>query len=442
MALVVVLLAAAAAPMVSADDRFFSVGHLAEGLPDQSRPILAYGSDPASPLNELFQRLFVADRVPKEVGAALPEERKSEGSSDAAFYVKGWYFRKRPGKEGDRLTFGGDVRVSPVENLSPEQSARVVALLGSLDQTAKIETFPELRAPIARLMLQWDLLNVWARFEKSGKSSPDVLRALARAIAACGQSAEVLRALPDGLGDLHAQFDGGKALDRRAPYLPASLLGRDPASPWVEVDRRSSVLFHGATSFRAARVFLNAGSVQAGRALIEAAAKAGKGTPIPQVDVGTEVALVLSLVGLTPDLVPVATPVVDELRIRSLVVTPGLDPTKDTSSSDGLNNWVYFRRRPGAAANPDVPSFRFVPDSAQSLFLEYGTAKRTTFAAQCVLCHRTTFAGGQASAGLRSLSPFAKPRVIDRPEVRFRQAELEIVPTVDKLKARLESASK
>lgn len=433
-------LATAPIPGAMADDGFYPVGHPAEGLPDPARPATAYGTDPDSPLNELFRRLFIAERVPKEVGAALPEERKSEGTGDAEFYVKGWYFRKRPGTERDRLTFGGDVRVSPVEELPAESSARLVSLLGSLDEAEQVDALPELRTPAARLMLQWDLLNTWSRFEKSGKASPDVLRALARAIAACGQSPEVLKHLPDGMNELHAQFDGGKAVDRHHPYLPPSFLAGTPTSPWVEVERRSTVLFHGATSFRTARVFLNAGSVEAGRALVEASASAGKATTLPEVKVGTDVALVLSLVGLTRDLVPVATPVVDEVRIRSLAVPPGLDPTKDTSSSDGLNTWVYFRRRPGSEASPDRPSFRFIPDSAQSLFLEYGTAKRTTFAAQCVLCHRTSFSGGQAAAGIRSLNPFAKPRVIEDPEARFRQAERDIVPTLETLRARLGSA--
>ncbi len=114
---------------------------------------------------------------------------------------------------------------------------------------------------------------------------------------------------------------------------------------------------------------------------------------------------------------------------------------KDTSSRDGINFWTYFRQRPGIAAaagtDPDHASFRFVPDTAQSLFLEYGIAKRTTFAAQCVLCHRTTNSGNQAPAGLRSLSRYARPHVIDKPETRLRQAEVEIALVVDKLKARI-----
>lgn len=420
---------------------FFPAGHPAEGLLNPARPVRAYAADPASPLNEVFRLIFVAERIPKEVGAALPGERAAEGTDDDAFFVKSWYFRKREGAEADRITFGGDVRVSPVEELTSEQSARLVSLLGQLETPEKVEAFPELQPPIARLMLQWDLLNVWSRFEKSRKVAPDVLVALAKAVAACGQSAEVLSTLPDGLADLRAKYSGGKPGDRRAPYLPATLLSNDPNSPWVEVDRKSSVLFHGASSFRAARMFLNAGSPEKGRALIEAAVKVGQGVPLPEVEVGTEAALVLSLVGLTRDLVPVATPVVDELRVRTLATAEGTEPGKDTSSHDGINFWTYFRQRPGTAAAagtaPDHASFRFVPDTAQSLFLEYGIAKRTTFAAQCVLCHRTTNSGNQAPAGLRSLSRYARPHVIDKPETRLRQAEVEIAPVVDKLKARI-----
>ncbi|WP_406698281.1 hypothetical protein V5E97_05425 [Singulisphaera sp. Ch08] len=418
---------------------FYPVGHRAEGLPDPARGVRAYAADPASPLNELFRLIFVGDRIPKEVGAALPGERAVEGTDDTAFFDKAWYFRKRPGVETDRATFGGDVRISPVEELTPQQSERLIALLGLLENAEKLDAFPELRPAVARLMLQWDLLNVWSRFEKSGKVGPEVLVPLAKAVAACGQPADVLSTLPDGLADLHALFPGGKPSDRHAPYLPANLLTNDPASPWVEVDRKSSTLFHGASTFRSARLFLNAGSVEKGRALVEASRKVGKEVPLPEVQVGTEAALVLAIVGLTPDLVPVATPVVDELRVRTLATAEGTEPGKDTSSRDGINFWTYFRRRPAAAADPDHAAFRFVPDSAQSLFLEYGTAKRTTFAAQCVLCHRTTNAGGQAPAGLRSLSRYANPRIVTRPDARFRQAEAEIVPAVDKLKARLGS---
>ncbi len=72
-------------------------------------------------------------------------------------------------------------------------------------------------------MLQWDLLNVWSRFEKSGKVGPDVLVALAKAVAACGQSAEVLSTLPDGLADLRAKYSGGKPGDRRASLFACEL---------------------------------------------------------------------------------------------------------------------------------------------------------------------------------------------------------------------------
>ena len=412
-------------------------GHPAEGLPDPARPTLAYAADPDHPLNRIFALLFRADRVPREVGAVLPSEREAEATADAAFFVPGWYFRKRPGADADRAEFGGDVRVSPVESWSAENAARLVALLGRVDEPAEVDALPELRAPLARLMFQWDLLNVWARVEKSGRADAAVLQALARAVRACGQPADVLRSLPDGVADLHRQFPGGEPRDRRAPYLPPTLLGDDPGSTWVEVDRRSSTLFHGAASFRAVRVFLDAGSVEASRALVEAAARQGKDQPPPPVAVGSRAALVFSLVGVTPDLHPVATPVVDEVRVRTLATPPRLDPAGDTSTVDGVNFWTYFRRRPGATDDPARPAFRFIADTSQSLFLEYGTAKRTTFRGQCALCHRTTSDGGQTPAGLRSLSRFAKPHVIDDPATRLRLAEREIVPTLNKLRARI-----
>ena len=136
---------------------------------------------PASPLNALFTRLYQVERVPAEVGAAIPSERSAIGEDDAAFYRDGWYFRKRPGKEIDRVVVGGDVRVSPVETLSSADSARVVELLNMIDSPAKVDEVAELKPPTARLLLQWDLWNALRRFEaaKGGGADPALLKALA-----------------------------------------------------------------------------------------------------------------------------------------------------------------------------------------------------------------------------------------------------------------------
>ena len=83
---------------------------------------------------------------------------------------------------------------------------------------------------------------------------------------------------------------------------------------------------------------------------------------------------------------------------------------------------MFARTRRGSLVAPDEGAFRFVPDTAQSLFLEYGTAKHTTYAAQCALCHRATNGGGQAPSGVRMLSRFAEPKSITAITVPCRRA--------------------
>lgn len=412
-------------------------GHPDEGLPTSPAPIRAYAADPESPLNALHAMLFIAERTPEEVGAALPGERKAQGAEDdPKFFTKNWYFRKRAGVPEDRRTFGGDVRVSPVGGYTDEEQGKLRDLLAKIDTPEKVGAFAELRNPLARLMLQWDLVSVWWRLEKAGKADESTLVAMAKAIAALAQDKGVLSSLDPGEKDLASRFSAaGKPEDRRSPYLPASLFAEGPGSPWVEVDRKSTALFHGATSFRASRVFINAGTAEEGKALIEAAAKSAEAKAKPEpAAVGTEAAMVLTLVGITPDLEAVATPVIDEVRVRALV---GPDRAADTSSHDGLNQWLYYRSRAGSLVEPAAEPFRFIPDTSQSLFLEYGTAKWTTFAAQCVLCHRTSGDGGQAPSGIRSLARAANPRVAADSRSRDRQAESDFAPVVERLKRRL-----
>ncbi len=165
------------APPAGAADGFHPAGHVAEGLPADATPVRAYAADPDSPLNALFTLLFQAERVPEEVGAALPAERQAGGEDDAAFSKPGWYFRKRPGVEADRILVGGDVRTSPVQALEPSDAARAVELLATVATPEQVDAMPELRSPTARLLLQWDLWNALRRFEAED-GDPALLRAL------------------------------------------------------------------------------------------------------------------------------------------------------------------------------------------------------------------------------------------------------------------------
>jgi hypothetical protein len=377
----------------SAADRF-PVGDAWEGLPLPG-PHTTYSRDPGSFLNELHGLLFIDEQVPAEVGAALPSERQQAGKTGDEFFQKQWYFAKRPGKESDRRTFGGDVRVSPVLAPDPRRTARLLELLPQLSTREQVAAIPELQNPLARLLLQWDLLSVWWRFEQQAESDAALQEALARSIAALGQPRAVLEGLPSGAVELRRQFAGGTATDHTQPFLPESLLNADGVPAWPELGRKSTKLFHAGTQLRASRVFLHVERTELERAL-------AAGTPVVTEPIAPDhpvlTALVLTLMAIDDRGEVVATPVIDEVRVRASLTGSAGSPNPETSSHDGSSHWIYFRSRRQSLLDAESGPFRFVPDTAQSLFLEYGTAKHTPYFAQCELCHRLTNSGNQSTA--------------------------------------------
>lgn len=425
------------------------VGDDFEGLPVSGAPQATYAADATHALNRLHARLFLTELVPDEVGAALPSERRAQKLDDAAFYVGKWPIPHREGKPEDRRWFGGDVRVSPVVALDATAEAEILELAARFDTVEEVRATPELASPLARLMFQWDVLQVWWRLERKSIGSDALRASLARVVRATAQPKSVLTSLPSGLDALRSQFappanaaGGGSMLDRRAPFLDAELLAATGTvgGPWVEVQRRSTALFDAQNSLRAVRAFLRAGTRDETKGVLTAVANAKTDADLPKLPRGTEVALVLTLVGLDEELRPVATPVIDELRLRALAGEEVLSADNDTSSHDGWNQWLYLRTRRGTLVAPAEGAFRFVPDTAQSLFLEYGSAKHTTYAAQCSLCHRATNGGGQAPSGVRMLSRHAQPVAIDDARIRFDQAEREFVPVIESLRRRLDAS--
>lgn len=411
----------------------FPVGHDHEGLPSSGAPLAAYAADPADPLNRLHALLFTARRLPTEIGATLPAERRRAGLDDAAFFTGKWALqnRKQVDPAADTAWFGGDVRTSPVESWTEAESAEARRLLADLaTPAAAAQRVP---APLARLSLQWDLLQVWWRLERGQKTDHDTLRALARAIRALGQTRATLQALPSGLETLPT----GDERDRRKPR-GAEGLGQ-PGSDWVELDRGSQALFQAQRSLCSARVFVRSTDRATVEALVAAVPGRAAGNQLVEVPRGTETALVLGLVGLTADLEPVATPVASEVRLRMAMAEDRLDPASDTSTRDGWNQWVWLLSRERITAREASP-LRFVPDSAQSLFLEYGTPKHTTYFAQCALCHRATNGGNQNPSGVHVLGKYAKASVLADPAKRLRDAEREMAPVVARLRERLASA--
>ena len=413
------------------------VGHDFEGLPASAGPIAAYAADVKHPLNRLHALMFFAVRTPTEIGATLPAERRREGKSDAEFFTAKWALTNRTEKqittEADARLFGGDVRTSPVAKWTEAEAAEartILATLATPEAAAKV-----VGAPLARLSLQWDLLQLWWRFEREKNADAATLEAMARAIRALGQTRAELAALPSGLEQLEAA-KLPESKDRKSPRVPRDLLG-GANSPWVEVDRVPAALFNAQRALISSRVFLKSSDRATVEALVAQVPVKAAQKELVAIPRETEAALVLTLIGLTADLEPVATPVVSELRVRMAVAPDVLDPASDTSTRDGWNQWVWLFSRSAALTQTGQPPLRFVPDTAQSLFLEYGSPKHTTYFAQCALCHRTTNAGNQKPSGMHVLGLYAKPSVLTDPMKRGRDAEKQMAPVIAKLKERL-----
>ncbi len=427
-----------AAPL-GAQDRH-AVGQPFEGLPTSAAPQRVYASTLDHPLNRLHALLFLAERQPTEIGHSLPSERSNGAQGDAEFFQGKWYFRNRSGaavSAADIRVFGGDVRISPVEDLRGQRGEALRTLLEGLDTRTEVEAIPELRAPLARVLLQWDLLSVWWRIERETLDGAELaaeeatLRALGAAIRALALPSETLRQLSSGTQSLAPRGDGS---DRARPYVPSGLLAGERGA-WREIARDEKELFHARNSLRAARVFVRAADGAATEELVRKSAAATDEASTPKLEIGTEAALVLSLVVLDETLTPFATSVVDEVRVRRVTGPAELRPDNG-SSRDGWSHWIFHLSRSGALLG-EGERFRFVPDTAQSLFLEYGTPKYTTYFAQCALCHRRTNSGGQDPDGIRALGRYGHPALEDDAQARWRIAAEQFEPIAAALRSRL-----
>lgn len=411
-------------------------GHDREGLLIAERPLPAYADDVEHPLNRLHAALFIATLVPDEVGSALPTERRAAGE---AFFAPKWYFGKRAGTPDDAAVFGGDVRFSPLRELNGERAIALRALLAAIQTKAQVDAIDALATPIMRLLLQWDLLSMWWRCERDKTADAATLLAMARAIEALAQARTVLAALPTGTDELRSALASkdDSAPSREHAYFPRDLLATP--SSFVEIDRNDMALFHAERSLRAVRAFVRVSEGRAaGEAIVRAAAAAGKEGPLPEVPRGSEVALALSLLAVDADLAIVATSVVDEVRVRRITGERTLR-ADNGSSRDGMSHWVYFRSRRASRDADAAHAFRFVPDTTQAMFLEYGTLKHTVYFAQCALCHRLVGGSNQTPAGITSLGRFAGARVCDDPQTRLRRAEVQARTIGERLRARLKT---
>lgn len=415
---------------------FHPRGHALEGLPSSGELQAIYDANPTSFWNRLHHLLFVAELIPEEIQAELPQERERLGRDLAATYAKQWYFEKRKGESNDKKHFGGDIRVSPRKSFSISERETLFEMLRQVPDEAKRSR--ETDSPHVLLLKQWDLLSVWWALEREKCPDEELLQAFCKAIVATSQPREALAKLSSGLEDIRLLKSSDSTASTQAAYVPSDLqLESAPDNPWLEIERKSSALFRANRSLRATRVFVHAGSREASESLLAAA----QSNPVASVTVPspTQTLLVQQLVTIDDKLEPIATPVIDELRVRALVGPAELSSTSQTSSRDGSSHWIYQRTRYGTVRD-DSNDFRFVPDSSQALFLEYGTLKHATFAAQCALCHRRTDSGGQAPEGIRSFSKYASARIAS-PGERNTLAESEMQEVVATLKRRLSQAT-
>lgn len=415
---------------------FHARSHVLEGLPSRAGPQAIYDENPGSFWNRLHHLLFVAELIPEEIQAELPQERERLRRDYAATYTKQWYFEKRKGESKDKKVFGGDIRVSPRKSFSGPEREALFELLSQVPE--EVERFRASDSPYSLLLKQWDLLSVWWALEREKCPDEELLQVFCKAIVATSQPRKTLANLESGIEDIRLLKTTDSTAITRQPYLPDDLqLDSASNNPWIEIERKSSALFRANRSLRSTRVFVHAGSRVASESLLASV----QSNPIASVKVpeDTKTLLVQQLVTIDENLEPIATPVIDELRVRAIVGPAELSPTSQTSSRDGSSHWIYQRTRYGTVRD-DFNDFRFVPDTNQALFLEYGTLKHATFAAQCALCHRRTDSGGQAPEGIRSFSKYATARIAS-PGERNALAESEMREVVTTLKQRLGQAT-
>lgn len=429
-------------PQSFGDQPIYPSGHDRAGLPVRNEPMTVYDDDIEHPLNQLHALLFLRELIPAEVQSQLPSERRSDSRTDPVYFQKGWYFEKRKGTEADRAVFGGDVRISPIRSIEELNRSRLVEILRPLSTRAQVDSIAALSDPIVRLLVQWDIMSVWWNLERAKTQDVELLEAMVHSIIALSQTEETLRSLPSGLDDLHASFDGGDSADRTRPFLPSDFPPalHDTRSPWVELGRKSSVLFQADRSLRSSFVYLNTGNRDDVPRVLETVLDKSKTPEDVQLPAPTMTGLIQTIVAIDDQLNPVVTPVIDELRIRVAQGPFELSSESNSSSRDGSSHWIYMRSRYGTTRKAQ-PDFRFISDKDQALFIEYGTLKHASYAAQCALCHRLTGDGGQVPLGIRTLSRHAQPHIA-LPEERKKIAQEEASKVANRLRERLAKPSK
>lgn len=400
------LATAALTAQAAAPSRWIEAGE-GRGLPAPDAVWTPFHADPDHPANRVFRALFVVRLQPAEIGRALPREQKV----GEAFYVTDWYFAKREGTPQDERWFGGDALQLPRERFSETESAQLIADLAALDGhvLAELKNTPRLA-----IWLQNDLLRMARRLVDT-KSNPELMQPLLRAI-------ERL-ALPRA--ELSAAALSTFALEQLPAMEPALSVDR-----LVELDRRSSILFHAEHTMLWSRVLVQwpvgkKGGVDAYLAAIDAMKK---GDPKPMVPLHTRAVLLQGLVAVADDGKPVATPLVVDVRLQHYAGIEPLSPENPTTTHDGTDFRVFWLERQAVREGSDevaLNRFREWHREDEVLFRDYGWLKHTNLGGQCALCHRRTGTPEHETAGFSVLRIGSHPRRVADDGVRLRLAETE-----------------
>jgi hypothetical protein len=397
--------AASAAENDGLDPAYYHEGELAGSLRSDA-PLAIYDADPQSLLNRLF----------------------------AAFYIRTSEIPTKRGGQPVRRIEGGDLidfLAWPGSDYwsSRETCARLSALLDEC--LAKPEQIRP-ADPVRRAMLQRDL---WAPFDylisrnivragdtQTRQQRDDFCRKLAALIRTLTLTPAEIQSLPDTytLAINSGRFAREHNFDPNVDYLPSELLTK--SDEWQEIDffqpsdihediQERFITLH-TRNYKARSYFRVFYRFPKGRPQLEEYLKqvdadgiewrksAQRGfiqlrDGVPQIPVGTEVALVQFMITLDDQLRPTPTPIVESVRLR---VFRNVDGTAapPTNTGVGMNVAEYTLKRRllfdglkhgGLAREPDdQPLYRviFMGDAAP----DWGDVGRTlTLAQDCRRCH-------------------------------------------------------
>lgn len=408
--LVRVALFAALAPALAAqDERRHGADSPDRGLPRDAARFLPYDAEPGHALNRVFRALWLQHATPAEVG-----ERQ---------WAPGSVLKKRAGTAEDAHWFGGDGRLLPLESLGDDAERELRPLLDALAPDA--DAVRALRAePRLAVLFQHDLLRAAERLLDT-KANNALVPALVRAAGAVALPAADLARLAD---PLHEALAADPAL---AAQLPTSLGGT--AAGYEEVLRRSTRLFDAEKTLLWSRVLLaHPDGAQALAALLPKPDDTGRGPTVP---IGFAAVLVQGIVAIDRDGEPRATPLVFDVRTQRLVNRDPPAAGNATFSHDGIDFGIWQLEREGLRRGQPRAFFRRIDADDQDLFRDYGTSKRTTYRAQCSLCHRLDGTPEPNLGGFVVLRPHARPALAATGDERLRLAEQQAKKLWDRLRA-------